>query len=175
MLSWVVFTALLVTFWNIPIDSITFNSPFSFVGSDIVLIFMFFLYFIASWIGLVLGIFRTGSPSFTWGVVFLLVSHLFGFQFPLPDITWPTNHPRFGAFAATMIQFIPPHSDFNSHYIPRLIKIYVFWWKKKKKEKKNNEYWNDLKSWHTQRLSQKPFFTGNVCIHLKTFMDSISK
>ena len=79
----------------------------------------FFFYFIASWIGFVLGFFRTGSPSFTWGVVFLLVSHLFGFSVSPPrhHLTYPPPT-RFGAFAATLIQLFP-HTLILTHYYTR--------------------------------------------------------
>ena len=148
------FTALLVTSWNIPKDSITSNYSIFFLwvlilpwfsctffnsipswllvlstGFTFSIFFSsgnytcFFFYFIASWIGFVLGFFRTGSPSFTWGVVFLLVSHLFGFSVSPPrhHLTYPPPT-RFGAFAATLIQLFP-HTLILTHIIiPHLMK-----------------------------------------------------
>ena len=98
----------------------------------------FFFYFIASWIGFVLGCFRTGSPSFTWGVVFLLVSHLFGFSVSPPrhHLTYPPPT-RFGAFAATLIQLFP-HTLILTHIIiPHLIKKISVLMKNKIKKKTN--------------------------------------
>ena len=99
-------------------------------------IHVFFLYFIASWIGLVLGCVRTGNPSFTWGVVYLLVSHLFGFSVSPPQhhLTYPPPTCS-GAFAATLIQLFPHTLILTQIILPHLIKKISVLMKKEKKQK----------------------------------------
>ena len=110
---------------------------FHFFCSRDYILFHFF-YFIASWKGLVLGCICTGCLSFTWGVVYFTVSHLFGFQFPLfrSHLTYPLST-CFGAFATSLILLFPQ----------TLMSIHIItptWFKKKifpmTKKNKKNEY-----------------------------------